>query len=65
MPKIKTHRAAAKRFKLTGTGKFKRSKAYKRHKLGKKTAARKRALGRPAIVTKADEGRLRKLLPYL
>jgi len=65
MPKIKTHRAAAKRFGLTGTGKFKRSKAFKRHKLEKKTTARKRALTGTAIVSKADEGRLRKLLPYL
>ncbi|MGI5839870.1 MAG: 50S ribosomal protein L35 [bacterium] len=65
MPKIKTHRAAAKRFGLTGTGKFKRSKAFKRHKLEKKTSSRKRNLSRKTIVSKADEGRLRKLLPYL
>ena len=50
MPKIKTNRAAAKRFKVTGTGKLKRSKAYKRHILTKKTTKTKRNLRKAAIV---------------
>ena len=49
MPKLKTNRAAAKRFKKTGTGKLKRNKAYKRHILTKKTTKRKRTLRQPAI----------------
>ena len=50
MPKIKTNRAAAKRFKATGTGKLKRNKAYRRHILTKKTTKNKRNLRKPAIV---------------
>ena len=50
MPKMKTSRAAAKRFKVTGTGKLKRNKAYKRHILTKKTTKNKRNLRKPAIV---------------
>ena len=50
MPKMKTSRAAAKRFKVTGTGKLKRSKAYKRHILTKKTTKNKRNLRKPAMV---------------
>ena len=49
MPKMKTSKAAAKRFKLTGTGKLKRSKAYKSHILTKKSAKRKRNLRKPAM----------------
>ena len=49
MPKIKTNRAAAKRFKVTGTGKLKRNKAYKSHILTKKSTKRKRNLRHPAI----------------
>ena len=49
MPKIKTNRAAAKRFKVTGTGKLKRSIAYKRHILTKKTTKRKRNLRKAAM----------------
>ncbi len=64
MPKMKTHRAAAKRFNLTGTGKVKRSHAFNRHKAEAKTAKRKRALGHPAILTHADERRVKRLIPY-
>ena len=49
MPKMKTSKSAAKRFKVTGTGKLKRAKAYKSHILTKKSAKRKRNLRKPAI----------------
>lgn len=62
MPKIKTNRAAAKRFKKTGSGKFKRSKAYKGHLLSKKNMKRKRSLRKAGLVDKADERRIRRLL---
>ena len=64
MPKMKTHRGAAKRFKKTATGKFKRSKAYKSHILTKKTTKRKRGLDMPSMVSKADEKRVAAMLPY-
>ena len=53
--KMKSHRGAAKRFKVTGSGKLKRAKAYKGHILTKKTAKRKRDLRKPIVVTSADE----------
>lgn len=62
MPKLKTHRGAAKRFKLTGKGKIKRSKAYANHILTKKTTKRKRNLRSPAIMAKGDQKRIKKLL---
>jgi len=65
MPKIKTHRGAAKRFKLTKSGKVKRAKAYKSHILTKKTTKRKRHLRKPGILSKADEKRIKKLIPYM
>lgn len=65
MPKIKTHRGAAKRFKVTGTGKFKMTKSFRRHILTSKTAKRKRQLRAPEMVAKVNESNLRKLLPYL
>ena len=65
MPKMKTSRAAAKRFKVTGTGKLKRSKAYKRHILTKKSAKRKRNLRKAAYVSTTQEKAMKKLLPYL
>ena len=65
MPKMKTHRGAAKRFKITGTGKIKRSKAYKSHILTKKSAKRKRQLSQLTIMDKSDSKRIRRLLPYL
>ncbi len=64
MPKIKTRRGAAKRFKLTGGGKLKRAKAYKRHILTKMSSKRKRQLGRGGLVSAADQPRIKKELPY-
>ena len=64
MPKVKTHRGAAKRFRVTATGKIKRSQAYKRHILTKKTTSRKRALDQEVLVSKGDFKRVHKLLPY-
>lgn len=65
MPKMKTNRAAAKRFKVTGTGKLKRAKAYKSHILTKKTTKRKRNLRKPAITDAANVKNMKKILPYL
>lgn len=56
--KMKTHRGAAKRFKLTGSGKVKRNKAYKSHILTKKSAKRKRGLRESTILTSADNKRM-------
>ncbi|WIW71747.1 MULTISPECIES: 50S ribosomal protein L35 [Anaerosinus] len=64
MPKIKTRRAAAKRFKVTGSGEFKRAKAFKSHILEKKSPARKRNLRKATLVSKADYERVTKMLPY-
>lgn len=64
MPKIKTHRGAAKRFKKTGTGKIKASHAFKSHILGKKSAKRKRNLRKASILSPADTKRVYSLLPY-
>lgn len=63
MPKMKTHRGAAKRFKKTATGKIKRSKAFKSHILEKKTAKRKRNLRKSGVLSDADQKRMKKLLP--
>ena len=65
MPKIKTNRAAAKRFKVTGTGKLKRSKAYKRHILTKKTTKTKRNLRKSALVDATNVKNMKKILPYM
>ncbi len=65
MPKMKTRRAAAKRFEVTGSGKIRRRKAYKSHLLSDKTRKRKRNLKKKAVVTKADEKRVRVALPYI
>ena len=64
MPKMKTNRAAAKRFKKTGTGKIKRFKAYKSHILTKKTRKRKRNLRQSTIASVSDMNRLAIMLPY-
>lgn len=64
MPKMKTNRAAAKRFKVTGSGKFMKTHSFKRHILEKKSAKRKRALGLPETVHKADAKRVSVMLPY-
>ena len=65
MPKIKTNRAAAKRFKKTGTGKVVRSKAYKRHILTKKSQKRKRNLRKATIMDQTNVKNMKKILPYL
>ena len=64
MPKMKTHRGAAKRVKKTGTGKLKRMRSNKSHILTKKTTKRKRRLRQPDLVSKVDEKKLNKILPY-
>ncbi|MHC2993892.1 MAG: 50S ribosomal protein L35 [Candidatus Atribacteria bacterium] len=64
MPKMKTHRSSAKRFKITKSGKILRSKAYKSHILTKKTAKRKRNLRKSTTVSSADVKRVKALLPY-
>ena len=65
MPKMKTNKAAAKRFKVTGTGKLKRSKAYKRHILTKKTTKPKRNLRKPTLVDATNVKMMKKILPYM
>ena len=65
MPKIKTSRAAAKRFKVTGTGKLKRMKAYKSHILTKKSQKRKRNLRNATITDATNVKSMKKILPYL
>lgn len=65
MPKIKTLRGAAKRFKVTGTGKIRRYKAAKSHLLTGKSRNRKRPLRQPDLVSKADTARMARLIPYL
>jgi large subunit ribosomal protein L35 len=64
MPKLKTHRGAAKRFKKTASGKFRRSAAFKRHILTSKTTKRKRALRGTTEVAEQDQDRLKRMLPY-
>jgi large subunit ribosomal protein L35 len=63
MPKMKSHRGAAKRFKRTGTGKIRRSKKGMNHILTKKTSKRKRHLRQRTLVAKVDEKRLIQMLP--
>jgi large subunit ribosomal protein L35 len=65
MPKMKTHRGAAKRFKKTGTGKIVRSRANKQHILTKKSSKRKRNLRKSALVATVDVKRLNQMLPTL
>jgi len=64
MPKIKTHKGAKKRFKITGKGKVKRRKSYTRHLFTTKSAKRKRNLRSPTMVNDADAKRIKRLLPY-
>ena len=64
MPKLKTHRGAAKRFKKTGTGKIVRSKAFKQHILTSKSAKRRRDLRGTTIVDAADVPRVERMIPY-
>ena len=65
MPKMKTCRAAAKRFKKTGTGKLKRNKAYKRHILTKKTTKTKRNLRKATMTDETNVKNMKKILPYM
>jgi large subunit ribosomal protein L35 len=65
MPKIKTNRGAAKRFRKTGSGRIRRSKAFTSHILTKKSTKRKRDLRQGTLVAKADEKNISRLIPYL
>lgn len=62
--KLKTHRGAAKRFKKTGTGKFTRNKAFKRHILTSKSTKRKRGLRKDTVVSESEQHKLERMLPY-
>ncbi len=64
MPKLKTHSGASKRFKKTGTGKVKRGKAFQRHILTSKKTKRKRQLDMPGMVDKADQPKVKRMIPY-
>ena len=64
MPKLKTHKGAAKRFRLTATGKVKRGHSHARHILTKKTTKRKRSLDIDVLVSESDEERVERMLPY-
>ena len=64
MPKMKTKRAAAKRFKTTGTGKLVRNKAYKSHILTKKSPKRKRNLRKATVMDQSNVRNMKKVLPY-
>ena len=65
MPKMKTSRSAAKRFKMTGTGKIVRNKAYKRHILTKKSTKRKRDLRQSTILDEYNVKSMKKVMHYL
>jgi large subunit ribosomal protein L35 len=64
MPKMKSNSGAKKRFKITGTGRVKRNKAYRRHILTKKTSTQKRRLRAKALVDKTQEHQIKAMLPY-
>jgi large subunit ribosomal protein L35 len=64
MPKLKTNKAASKRFRKTGSGKWKRRKSNASHILTKKTTKRKRSLRRSTLVSKADRKRVDRMLPF-
>jgi len=64
MPKLKTHRGAAKRFRKTSTGKIKRAKAFKSHILTKKASKRKRHLAKSTLISDADHRRISRMIPY-
>ena len=65
MPKLKTHKGAAKRFRMTATGKIKRGHSHARHILTKKSNKRKRILDIDVLVSESAEDRVRKMLPYV
>jgi large subunit ribosomal protein L35 len=64
MPKMKTHRGAAKRFNMTKTGRVKRAKAYKSHILNKKSSKRKRNLRKGTYICAAEQKNIKMLIPY-
>jgi large subunit ribosomal protein L35 len=65
MPKMKTNRGAAKRFKATGTGKIRRSKAFTSHILTKKSTKRKRNLRKSGLIDASDAKAVKRMLPYM
>jgi len=65
MPKMKTNRGAAKRFKATGGGKIRRSKAFSSHILTKKSTKRKRNLRKSTLIAAVDQRAVRRMLPYM
>ena len=65
MPKLKTHRGAAKRFRVTGSGKIKRSKAFAGHLLTSKSSKRARGLRKSGLVSDAQYDNVKKLLPFM
>ena len=64
MPKMKTHRGAAKRFGLTGSGKVRRHKAYKSHLLNSKSRKRKRNLRKATLIAAVEQKKIKRLIPY-
>ncbi len=64
MPKLKTRRSALKRFKVTGTGKILRNKAFKSHLLTHKSSRRKRRLRHKGLISQVDKGNIKRLIPY-
>jgi large subunit ribosomal protein L35 len=64
MPKLKTHKGAAKRFKKTATGKVKRGHSHLRHILTSKSHKRKKKLGGPVLVSDADTPKIMRMIPY-
>ncbi|HOF94785.1 MAG TPA: 50S ribosomal protein L35 [Clostridia bacterium] len=64
MPKIKTHRGAAKRFNLTKSGRIKRKKAFRNHILTKKSTKRLRGLRKTGYIAACEEKKVRALIPY-
>ena len=64
MPKLKTHKGAAKRFKKTGTGKVKRGHSHLRHILTSKSKKRKSKLGHSVLVSEADTPKVKRMIPY-
>jgi len=65
MPKMKSNRGAAKRFRRTANGGFKRGQSHRRHILTKKSSKRKRQLGAPAVINDADQRSVRRMLPFV
>jgi large subunit ribosomal protein L35 len=65
MPKMKTNRGAAKRFKATGSGKIRRNKAFSSHILTKKSTKRKRNLRKPGLIAASDVSAVKRMLPYV